>query len=1048
MMAEADERQQEDKIKKLCIAAFQSGEKRMAEELFPHIKSADVRISFRSLLPNSASGILAGSLLHLAAYWGWKDIAVRLISLQKSSTAWRDDGGHIALQYAAYNGHLDIVAYFITELLCDPMSRNKTGATSLHMACISGHLNIVRYFVSEAHCNPSCQDNSGTTPLHAACNYGHLSIVRYLIDEAYCNPSCEDNSGSTPLHKACGSGHPNIVQYLINEARSNPLCKDKNGSLSLHHACSNGHINIVEYFIKEALGNPSCENNDGWMPIHCACRNGHFKIIQYLIVEAHCDPSCRSNTGSTPLHYACECGHLNIAQYLINEAHCNPSCQDADGSTPLHFACRFGYPDIVQYLINEVHCNPKCEDSFGWTPLHWACNENRPRIVQYLLSTGRVNPLAEDDDSQTPLFYATGHYDVVKLFQPFVDSSKDFPVHTFTKLILTGDSGAGKTTIAQLIVRILGRYNTAIPIDSVDEVEYFTAGIILHHIKSVQELGNFILYDFAGQQEYYSSHAAILEQVMRKSPAMFLCLIDLSKSNDDICQSLQYWLTFINNACSVVEERSHIAVIGSHADLVASSKELQEKSMLLQKIACMRIKRQRNINAGVVIMDCRQADTEASHNLISALTTTHEIITADQPNVSYYCHVLYAFLRTRLEEVGCTLNDLISAIASEGDFLLPSDSSILIELLTTLCDRGLILFMEHPQFSSWVIAKMEILLNDINGTLFAPRHFKEYCDIASNTGIVTTSNLRKRFLQHNLHMLIGFLLSLDFCRLVDFSVLKHTNLKAILTDSTDDLLFFPGLVLSERPDGLTQRDELRFGWCLGCMDPHEFFSSRFLHVLLLLVAYKYPLDSHDFSPMCTFWKNGIYWRNYDNIVTVIELLDNNRWVLVGMSCDTNYSSQMEHAKLRSSLIALVRCLQQEYCPCLNVCEFLISPCLTSQYPFDSLPDSNLFHIHHVAQSILLRKPVVPSRKNSRGCLPIQSLPFEPYKVLSPSIVCQLCDPSMADLPAPFELLQKVRQLCQHPKMKAQSYKDIREQLDNLSIFAGINPLVSEKIAVS
>ena len=41
-----------------------------------------------------------------------------------------------------------------------------------------------------------------------------------------------------------------------------------------------------------------------------------------------------------------------------------------------------------------------------------------------------------------------------------------------------------------------------------------------------EQLGNFVVYDFAGQQEYYSSHAAVLEQVMRRSAAMFLCVVD------------------------------------------------------------------------------------------------------------------------------------------------------------------------------------------------------------------------------------------------------------------------------------------------------------------------------------------------------------------------------------------------------------------------------------------------------------------------------------------------------------------------------------------
>ena len=367
-----------------------------------------------------------------------------------------------------------------------------------------------------------------------------------------------------------------------------------------------------------------------------------------------------------------------------------------------------------------------------------------------------------------------------------------------------------------------------------------------------------------------------------------------------------------------------------------------------------------------------------------------------------------------------------------------NDQSVLVDILTTLSDRGLILFIHHHQ-SSWVVVKTEALLKEINGTLFAPVHFKEHRDLASNTGIVPVSNLHKVFPDYNSEMLVGFLTSLDFCRPVDPSVLQYTNLQTTPSHSTADLLFFPGLIQSERPDSLVQQGALEFGWCLKCMDPHEFLSSRFLHVLLLSVAYKFPLASQGLHRMCRVWRNGIFWRNYDDITTVIEFFDNNRCVLVAMSCDD--TTPVEHAELRSSLIALVHHLQQQYCPCLNVCEFLISPDLIQRYPLDNLPDSDLFDIHHVARSMLLHKKVVPSYRDSSGRLPLTSLPFEPYHQLSSFSICQLLNPIMADQPVPSPLLQEVRQLCRQLK-ESLKVGELREHLDKLSLFTGRNPLVS------
>ena len=809
----------------------------------------------------------------------------------------------------------------------------------------------------------------------------------------------------------------------------------------LHVAAYWGWGNVVTALVSVYYCAANSKDDQELIPLHYAAYSGHLEVVKYFTAELQCDPMEKDNSGWTAIHFACRNGHLNIAQYLIREEHCNPSCETTYGWSPLHIACETGHLNIVQYLIREEHCNPSCENNNGYTPLHFACSRNHTHIVQYLLSTGRVNPLAETKYGRTTaLYFASDNFDIIKLFQPFEECRTAFPVHTFTKLILTGDSGAGKTTTAKLLVHLASTASSdVVPVDC---VKHCTAGIVPHHIQS-EQMGNFVMYDFAGQQEYYSSHAAILEQVMRMSAAMFVCLIDLSKSNENISRSLHYWLRFIDNACSTAEGRSHVLIVGSHADQVASS-SVEEKSLLLQTIiATRRLKRQEY--AGCIAMDCRRANTDASRRLITILTNSQKAISANQPVIHYYSHVVYAFLRTKLTVVGCTLHDLVSAIAKENDSSLPNDQSVLIEILTTLSDKGLILFIHHPH-SSWVIVKTEALLNEINGTLFAPRQFKEHRDIlASNTGIVSTSSLLSVFPHYNTDMLVGFLQSLNFCRSVEPSVLENTNLQTIPSHSTTDLLFFPGLVQSERPDSLVQQGALEFGWCLGCDDPEEFFSSRFLHVLLLSVAYKFPLSPSSSSVsglhrMCAVWKNGIFWRNYDNITTVLELLDNNRWVLVAMSCDD--STPIEHAELRSSLIGLVLHLQQQYCPRLNVRNFLISPDLIQRYPLDNLPDSDLFDIHHVAQCVLLRKSVVPSYKDGRGFFRVLSLPFEPYHQLSSSSICQLLNPDMADQPVPASILHEVRTLCRHSKMSSLMYKELREHLDRLSLFVGRNPLVS------
>ena len=866
--------------------------------------------------------------------------------------------------------------------------------------------------------------------LHLAALWGWKNVVIDLVSVYKCIANCKDEDEHIPLHYAACSGHLEVVKHFVVELLCDPMDRNKDGYTPLHYACSNGQLDTAQYLIKEANCDPSC---DAWTPLHIARIDDQLDIAQYFDRK---EPSLEKMFGNTPLSNACRHGKINIVKYLIEEEHCNPLSKDAVGYTAIHIACRAGHLDITEYLIGVAGCDPLCElDNNDDTSLHIACLFSHARIVEYILSTGRVNPLALNKNGKTPFYYASGEYDIIKLFQPFIESSTAFPVHTFTKLILTGDSGAGKTTITELIIRLAS--STAV--ECITDVQRFTVGIVPHHIQS-EQLGNFVMYDFAGQQEYYSSHAAVLEQVMQRSAAMFLCVVDLSETKERVCESLHYWLSFIDNACSTTEGKSHVLIVGSHADQVMSS--VEEKSSLLRNI----IKTRGKEHVECIAMDCRRANTDASCHLITTLTNSQKAITASQPVISYYAHIVYAFLCTKLDKVGCILPDLISELAKE-DNIFPDDQSVLVEILTILSDKGLILFLHNDRLS-WIVVKTEILLHEINGILFAPDYFKEHYDLASNTGIVPVSNLHKVFPNYNSEMLVGFLTSLDFCRPVDPSVLQYTNLQTTPSHSTADLLFFPGLVQSERPDSLVQQRALKFGWCLKCIDPHEFFSSRFLHLLLLSVAYKFPLASQAASSsvsglqrICTVWRNGIFWRNLDNIITVIELTDKNRCVFVAMSCDD--TSTVEHAELRSSLIGLVRHLQQQYCSRLNVREFLVSPDLIQRYPLDNLPDSKLFDIHSVARSMLLHKKGVPSYKDASGYLTVKELPFEPYHQLSSFSVCQLLNLDMTDQTAAVldPLLQEVKELgCQ--LKRSLNVSELREHLDKLSLFVGKNPLVS------
>ena len=784
--------------------------------------------------------------------------------------------------------------------------------------------------------------------------------------------------------------------------------------------------------------------------LHYAARHGWLDVVIELATKYKCDLNCKDMFGRTPLHYAAMNDQLEVMKYLINEQHCDPMTRDNDHYTPLHYACNHGHLDITHYLISEAHCDPSCKDRDGNTPLLTACRNGHTHIVQYLLSTGRVDPLAKNRFGTTPVDEASGHencYDLLKLFQSF-PQCKNFPVQTYTKLILTGYSGAGKTTTSQLVLLLATETGFSwLSPGRVTDVKCLTAGIIPLHVESkVKEIGNMVIYDFAGQQEYYSSHAAVLERIMRNSAAIFVCIVDLSQCMEKISESIHYWMSFIENACSSALGSSHVIIVGSHADLVKSPQELKEKSSLVESIAEKRAKQL--TYGGFVSMDCRESKSKKARHFRSLISTSQQAILSSQPSMSLYCHVLYAFLRTKLGKASCTLQELTTALASEKE--LDFNSTVLTESLISLSDKGLILFMqnqEHPQ-SSWVVVEKDILLREVNGTLFAPDNFKQCRQVASNTGIVPIATLEELFPQYSSEMLMGCLENMEFCHLVDPSALQGTNLESIKsTLSSPPLgashLFFPSLVKEHRPSDLPSP---RFGWCLECSDPHQFFSNRFLHVLLLRLAFTFPLASHlppssslsGLERRCQVWRNGISWESVSGVSTIVEIVDRNRWVIVLVS-----EKSREAAETCSSVIRMILDLQQQLCSVVSTCECLISPSLLDRCPFDALPDTDLYVMRDVARAMLLHHKVLLDRKSGRNKLPTnEALSCEPYYLLQPSSVCQLFKQSMVIQPVPDPLLLEVLRYYQQPQQKPRDHKELRECVNKYSIFAGRNPLVS------
>ena len=741
-----------------------------------------------------------------------------LITGQHCDPNSRGQYGWTPLHYASQYGHLSIINYLITELNCDPAIPDSNGIVPLEVACISGDMSVIEYFITEQHYDLNSSEH-GFSPLHYACQNGHIDVIQYLITEQGYNPELPNNSGNMPIHIACRGGQLNVVKYLIIRQHCDPNCRGENGRSPLHFACHYGHMNIIQYLITVGC-DPNLPDNDGITPLHVACHCGHLYVTKYLITEQHCDPNIRGKYGRTLLHFACGEGHMNVIQYLITELGCDPALHDNDGNMPIHLACLNGCLYVVKYLINEQNCDPNYRGGNGTTPLQCACDNGHMDIIQYLIIEQGCDPAVVDNDNKTPLHYASagGHihvvqwllqdrrvdvfsvdkygrtpvdyaesshnsYELLKLFQPFLQLRKSYPIHSFTKTIITGNTGAGKSSLAQCIIhQATGGWFQRFR--KLPTVQQLTAGINTHFVYS-PSVGNMILFDLAGHAEYNFSHSAIMEVVIQKSSTIFINLVDLSKSKEEIIHAVCYWLNFIEESTCKSDEKSFLIVVGSHADRITKSQQESRKSLVTELVE-ERMKKLEYV--GFVGMDCRKLNAKSFPSLV---LKCHRSILAQAPSLSIYCHLLYAFVRTKVDSIAIRLQDLISSLAATKDSCIPLDTHYLNEVLESLSKIGVIIYLNNHQCleNSWVVIEKEILLKEVNGVLFAPKHFKEYNPIASSTGIICVSSFRQLF-QYDPEMLVELLVSLEFCHPVNLSGI-NTNLQATASTEgeTDHLLF-------------------------------------------------------------------------------------------------------------------------------------------------------------------------------------------------------------------------------------------------------------------
>ena len=675
-------------------------------------------------------------------------------------------------------------------------------------------------------------------------------------------------------------------------------------------------------------------------------------------------------------------------------------------------------------------------------------------IVKSLLSSGKINPMAKNRRNQTAmeLVYrnAGNRFDILKMFERFQQCRKDFPVESYSKVFFCGNTGAGKSSLAAVIMERAKKppnykFVTSDPIP----VELLTTGINAHTISS-HEVGNIVLYDLAGHKEYYSSHSAILENLMLSTPAVFVILSKMTDNLDVIKCDLYYWFNFIKNSSLQLSSSkpSQILVIGSRLD------EMTDGYEKMSKVVAEVAKKANHLQeyGGFLPMECHRPGGKGVTEFVAIFSYSCKAVLDRSDKISFYCHVQFSFLqllRSKENIVAISVTQLCAKLQKRDDPSLPSEKSVLVEFLSTLSDKGLILFLKNEDDAqSWIVIDRATLLTEVNGVLFAPKEIKcAHRNIASNTGIVPKSILQEKFPKHNTDMLIGFLRSLQFCHVLESNTLQmfETNISASISLPPDELLFFPSLISIEPTKDTTIKNGL--GWCLWCSDPNQFLSTRFLHLLLFTLSYIFCLPREtragkiDDDPQiqilarrCDVWTNGIYWEN-DEVEVVVEVTENYRCVTV----ITSMNDMKKGRNIFNNVVKSVLKLSEMHSFKCN--EYLIAPSDVVKVRSLLVSERMLYKINNVARSVLAKCKVSDDSDTKKVGIEQIVGANDPFLCIAPSVTKALFN---AELPLQEDHHQHIKNRCSYftSSLLPSSYVSVKERCSQLSVFAGRNPLVS------
>ena len=141
------------------------------------------------------------------------------------------------------------------------------------------------------------------------------------------------------------------------------------------------------------------------------------------------------------------------------------------------------------------------------------------------------------------------------------------------KVVVIGNQRASKSSLVKCLQEegnwFFGRLSNV-------TVAPDTAGVIpyLYQRKSLEK---FLLYDFAGHSEYYTSHSVVIEHATFSCETLFILVVDLRYSLTDFKNQVEYWISFL---LSSSKNFIKLVIVGSYKDCTTDN-QIEAKSKVI-----------------------------------------------------------------------------------------------------------------------------------------------------------------------------------------------------------------------------------------------------------------------------------------------------------------------------------------------------------------------------------------------------------------------------------------------------------------------------------